>query len=171
MSKQPTTGRAPGAMPFAKYQAFRPIELPDRQWPNRVIDKAPRWCSVDLRDGNQALIDPMNVDEKLRLWDLLLKIGFSEIEVGFPAASQPDFDFIRKLVDEGRIPDDVTVQVLCQARRELIEKTVDALDGAPNVIFHLYNSTSELQRRVVFDLDRQGITAVSYTHLTLPTKA
>ncbi len=158
MSKQPTTGRAPGAMPFAKYQAFRPIELPDRQWPNRVIDRAPRWCSVDLRDGNQALIDPMNVDEKLRLWDLLLKIGFSEIEVGFPAASQPDFDFIRKLVDEDRIPDDVTVQVLCQARRELIEKTVDALDGAPNVIFHLYNSTSELQRRVVFDLDRQGIT-------------
>ena len=158
MSKQPTTGRAPGAMPFAKYQAFKPIELPDRQWPSRVIDKAPRWCSVDLRDGNQALIDPMNVDEKLRLWDLLLKIGFSEIEVGFPAASQPDFDFIRKLVDEDRIPDDVTVQVLCQARRELIEKTVEALEGAPNVIFHLYNSTSELQRRVVFDLDRQGIT-------------
>ena len=158
MSKQPTTGRASGAMPFAKYQAFKPIELPDRQWPSRVIDKAPRWCSVDLRDGNQALIDPMNVDEKLRLWDLLLKIGFSEIEVGFPAASQPDFDFIRKLVDEDRIPDDVTVQVLCQARRELIEKTVEALEGAPNVIFHLYNSTSELQRRVVFDLDRQGIT-------------
>ncbi len=158
MSKQPTTGRAPGAMPFAKYQAFKPIELSDRQWPSRVIDKAPRWCSVDLRDGNQALIDPMNVDEKLRLWDLLLKIGFSEIEVGFPAASQPDFDFIRKLVDEDRIPDDVTVQVLCQARRELIEKTVEALEGAPNVIFHLYNSTSELQRRVVFDLDRQGIT-------------
>mgnify|MGYP001322422937 FL=1 len=158
MSKQPTTGRAPGAMPFAKYQAFKPIELPDRKWPGQVIDKAPRWCSVDLRDGNQALIDPMNVDEKLRLWDLLLKIGFSEIEVGFPAASQPDFDFIRKLVDEDRIPDDVTVQVLCQARRELIEKTVEALEGAPNVIFHLYNSTSELQRRVVFDLDRQGIT-------------
>ena len=158
MSKQPTTGRASGAMPFAKYQAFKPIELPDRQWPSRVIDKAPRWCSVDLRDGNQALIDPMNVDEKLRLWDLLLKIGFSEIEVGFPAASQPDFDFIRKLVDEDRIPDDVTVQVLCQARRELIEKTVEALEGAPNVIFHLYNSTSELQRRVVFDLDKQGIT-------------
>ena len=158
MSKQPITGRAPGAMPFAKYQAFKPIDLPDRQWPSRVIDKAPRWCSVDLRDGNQALIDPMNVDEKLRLWDLLLKIGFSEIEVGFPAASQPDFDFIRKLVDEDRIPDDVTVQVLCQARRELIEKTVEALEGAPNVIFHLYNSTSELQRRVVFDLDKQGIT-------------
>ena len=158
MSKQPTTGRAPGAMPFAKYQAFKPIELSDRQWPSRVIDKAPRWCSVDLRDGNQALIDPMNVDEKLRLWELLLKIGFSEIEVGFPAASQPDFDFIRKLVDEDRIPDDVTVQVLCQARRELIEKTVEALEGAPNVIFHLYNSTSEFQRSEVFDLDRQGIT-------------
>jgi len=151
-------GRAPGAMPFSKYQPFKPIDLPDRQWPSQVIEQAPRWCSVDLRDGNQALIDPMNVDEKLRLWDLLLDIGFSEIEVGFPAASQPDFDFIRKLIDEDRIPDDVTVQVLCQARRELIEKTVEALEGAPNVIFHLYNSTSELQRRVVFDLDRSGIT-------------
>jgi len=158
MSKQPSTGRAAGAMPFSKYQAFKPIDLPDRQWPSKVIERAPRWCSVDLRDGNQALIDPMNVDEKLRLWDLLLGIGFSEIEVGFPAASQPDFDFIRKLIEEDRIPDDVTVQVLCQARRELIEKTVEALEGAPNVIFHLYNSTSELQRRVVFDLDRAGIT-------------
>ena len=158
MSKQPSTGRAAGAMPFAKYQAFKPIDLPDRQWPSRIIERAPRWCSVDLRDGNQALIDPMNVDEKLRLWDLLLEIGFSEIEVGFPAASQPDFDFIRKLIDENKIPDDVTVQVLCQARRELIEKTVEALEGAPNVIFHMYNSTSELQRRVVFGLDRAGIT-------------
>jgi 2-isopropylmalate synthase len=144
-------------MPFHKYHAFKPIDLPGRQWPSRVIDRAPRWCSVDLRDGNQALIDPMNVDEKLRLWDLLLEIGFAEIEVGFPAASQPDFDFIRRIIDEDRIPDGVSVQVLCQARAELIERTVEALEGAPSVIFHLYNSTSELQRRVVFDMDRQGI--------------
>ena len=163
MSKQPTTGRAPGAMPFHKYRAFEPIDLPDRQWPSKVIDKAPRWCSVDLRDGNQALIDPMNVDEKLRFWDLLLEVGFSEIEVGFPSASQPDFDFIRKLVDENRIPEDVTVQVLCQARKELIDRTVEALEGAPNAIFHLYNSTSSLQRRVVFDMDRAGIKDLAVT--------
>ena len=163
MSKQPATGRAPGAMPFHKYRAFEPIDLPDRQWPSKVIDKAPRWCSVDLRDGNQALIDPMNVDEKLRFWDLLLEVGFSEIEVGFPSASQPDFDFIRKLIDENRIPEDVTVQVLCQARKELIDRTVEALEGAPNAIFHLYNSTSSLQRRVVFDMDRAGIKDLAVT--------
>ena len=163
MSKQPTTGRAPGAMPFHKYRAFEPIDLPDRQWPSKVIDNAPRWCSVDLRDGNQALIDPMNVDEKLRFWDLLLEVGFSEIEVGFPSASQPDFDFIRKLIDENRIPEDVTVQVLCQARKELIDRTVEALEGAPNAIFHLYNSTSSLQRRVVFDMDRAGIKDLAVT--------
>ncbi|RPG31977.1 MAG: 2-isopropylmalate synthase [Gammaproteobacteria bacterium TMED92] len=144
-------------MPFQKYSAFRPVDLPDRQWPSNVLSTAPRWCSVDLRDGNQALIDPMNVDEKLRLWDLLLEIGFAEIEVGFPAASQPDFDFIRRIIDEGRIPADVSIQVLCQAREELIMRSVEALEGAPNVIFHLYNSTSELQRRVVFGMDRQGI--------------
>lgn len=150
-------GTKPGAMPFEKYRQFKPIDLPDRQWPNRLLTKAPRWCSVDLRDGNQALIDPMSVEEKLRLWDLLLEIGFSEIEVGFPAASQPDFDFIRQIIDQGRIPDGVSIQVLCQARAELIERTVEALDGAPSVIFHLYNSTSELQRRVVFGMDRQSI--------------
>ena len=157
MNYQPPSGRARGAMPFQKYNAFEPSDLPDRQWPSKVLDKAPRWCSVDLRDGNQALIDPMNVDEKLRLWDLLLEIGFAEIEVGFPAASQPDFDFIRRIIDEGRIPADVSIQVLCQAREELIIRSVEALQGAPNVIFHLYNSTSELQRRVVFGMDRQGI--------------
>ncbi|MEC8071875.1 MAG: 2-isopropylmalate synthase, partial [Pseudomonadota bacterium] len=157
MNYQPPSGRARGAMPFQKYNAFRPIDLPDRQWPSKVLDKAPRWCSVDLRDGNQALIDPMNVEEKLRLWDLLLDIGFAEIEVGFPAASQPDFDFIRRIIDEGRIPADVSIQVLCQAREELITRSVEALEGAPNVIFHLYNSTSELQRRVVFGMDRQGV--------------
>ncbi len=155
--KRHVPGRAAGAMPFEKYQAFPPIDLPDRQWPSRTLTRAPRWCSVDLRDGNQALIDPMNVDEKLRLWDLLLEIGFAEIEVGFPAASQPDFDFIRRIIDEDRIPDGVSIQVLCQARAELIERTVEALEGAPSVIFHLYNSTSELQRRVVFDMDRSGI--------------
>lgn len=157
MHYQPPSGRARGAMPFQKYSAFRPVDLPDRQWPSNVLSTAPRWCSVDLRDGNQALIDPMNVDEKLRLWDLLLEIGFAEIEVGFPAASQPDFDFIRRIIDEGRIPANVSIQVLCQAREELIMRSVEALEGAPNVIFHLYNSTSELQRRVVFGMDRQGI--------------
>jgi len=151
------SSRAANKMPFQKYRRFEPIELPDRQWPGKTIDTAPRWCSVDLRDGNQALIDPMNVDEKLRMFDLLLEVGFSEIEVGFPAASQPDFDFIRRIIDEGRIPDGVAIQVLCQARQELIARTVEALDGAANVIFHLYNSTSELQRRVVFDMDRSGI--------------
>ena len=150
-------GRAVGRMPFYKYRPFTPVELPERQWPNRVLDRAPRWCSVDLRDGNQALIDPMNVQEKLRMFDLLLEVGFAEIEVGFPAASQPDFDFIRRIIDEERIPEGVAVQVLCQAREELIERTVQALQGAAKVIFHLYNSTSELQRRVVFGMGRDGI--------------
>ena len=144
-------------MPFQKYRPFSPVSLPDRQWPDRVLTTPPRWCSVDLRDGNQALIDPMNVDEKLRLYELLLEVGFVEIEVGFPAASQPDFDFIRHIIDRDMVPDEVTVQVLCQARSELIARTVEALDGARNAIFHLYNSTSELQRRVVFNMDRAGI--------------
>ena len=159
MSEQTEThsGRAAGKMPYHKYQSFQPIDFPERQWPTRVITKAPRWCSVDLRDGNQALIDPMNVGEKLRMYELLLDVGLAEIEVGFPAASQPDFDFIRRIIDEDRIPDGVTIQVLCQAREELIARTVEALTGAPKVIFHLYNSTSELQRRVVFEMDRDGI--------------
>ena len=150
-------GSRQGAMPFGKYQPFAPVPLPDRRWPGRTLETAPRWCSVDLRDGNQALIDPMNVDEKLRLYELLLEVGFVEIEVGFPAASQPDFDFIRGIIERGMVPPEVTVQVLCQARQELIARTVEALDGAPNAIFHLYNSTSELQRRVVFEMDRAGI--------------
>ncbi len=144
-------------MPFDKYRAFEPVALPGRAWPERVLEAPPRWCSVDLRDGNQALIDPMNVDEKLRMFELLLDIGFVEIEAGFPAASQPDFDFIRKIIDGGLLPDHVALQVLCQARPELIARTVEALEGAPRAIFHLYNSTSTLQRRVVFDLDREGI--------------
>jgi len=150
-------GNAAGAMPFQKYHAFTPIDLRDRRWPSRTIERAPRWCSVDLRDGNQALVDPMDVDEKLAMWDLLLEIGFAEIEVGFPAASQPDFDFIRRIIDDDRIPEHVTIQVLCQAREELIARTVECLRGAPRAIFHLYNSTSTLQRRVVFGLDRAGI--------------
>ena len=155
--RQITRGSRKGAMPFHKYRAFEPVELPDRRWPGTVLTAPPRWCSVDLRDGNQALIDPMNVDEKLRMYELLLEVGFVEIEVGFPAASQPDFDFIRRIIDNGMVPEGVTVQVLCQARPELIARTVEALDGAPSAIFHLYNSTSELQRRVVFNMDRRGI--------------
>ena len=157
----PRVGSRQGAMPFAKYHAFPPVVLPDRRWPGNVLDAPPRWCSVDLRDGNQALIDPMNVDEKLRLFELLLEVGFVEIEAGFPAASQPDFDFIRAIIDRGMVPNEVAIQVLCQARAELIERTVEALDGAPNAIFHLYNSTSTLQRRVVFQLDRAGVVALA----------
>ena len=154
MNEQEQSGSRRGAMPFHKYRPFEPIELTERRWPDHTLNKAPRWCSVDLRDGNQALIDPMNVDEKLRMYELLLELGFIEVEVGFPAASQPDFDFIRKIIDGGMVPENVTIQVLCQARRELIDRTVEALADAPNAIFHLYNSTSELQRRVVFDMDR-----------------
>ena len=154
---RPRAGSRRGAMPFGKYRPFQPVALADRRWPSATLTEAPRWCSVDLRDGNQALIDPMNVDEKMRMYELLLQVGFVEIEVGFPAASQPDFDFIRKIIDQDMVPRDVTVQVLCQARADLIERTVEALDGVPNAIFHLYNSTSELQRRVVFGMDRAGI--------------
>ena len=150
-------GRARGSMPFRKYRPFQPIALPERQWPGNVIDRAPRWCSVDLRDGNQALIEPMDIDGKLQMYELLLGVGFAEIEVGFPAASQPDFEFIRRIIDEDRIPEDVTIQVICLAREDLIERTVGAVEGAPNVIFHLFNSTSELQRRVVFELGRSDI--------------
>jgi 2-isopropylmalate synthase len=143
--------------PSQKYRSFAPIQLTDRTWPNRVIDKPPVWCSVDLRDGNQALIEPMNGARKRRMFDLLVKTGFKEIEVGFPAASQTDFDFIRELIDKNLIPDDVTVQALTQARPELIERTFESLRGARRAIVHLYNSTSTVQRRVVFGLDRPGI--------------
>lgn len=157
MLTSPNPGRRAGAMPFEKYRAFPPIDLPDRTWPNTQIASPPRWCSVDLRDGNQALIDPMNVDEKMAMYKLLLEIGFTEIEVGFPAASQMDFDFCRTIIEDGLIPEGTLVQVLCQARPELIERTVDALRGAEGAIFHLYNSTSTLQRDVVFNMDRAGI--------------
>ena len=144
-------------MPHHKYKAFKPVLLPDRTWPDNIINEAPRWCSVDLRDGNQALVDPMTPDEKEKMYALLLDIGFKEIEVGFPAASQPDFDFVRRIIERDMIPDDVTIQVLCQAREDLIQRTCDAVAGARNVIFHLYNSTSTLQRKVVFKKTREEI--------------
>ncbi|MGC2411808.1 MAG: 2-isopropylmalate synthase [Stellaceae bacterium] len=150
-------------MPIQKYRAFPPINLPDRQWPSRVIDKAPTWCSVDLRDGNQALVEPMGPERKRRMFDMLVKLGFKEIEVGFPAASDTDFAFCRELVEENLVPDDVTIQVLTQARAELIERSFESIRGARRVIMHLYNSTSTLQRRVVFGLDKPGIVDIAVT--------
>ena len=151
----------PKKMPFEKYAAYVPIVLTDRTWPNRTIDKAPLWCSVDLRDGNQALIDPMDPERKLRMFKTLVKMGFKEIEVGFPSASQPDFDFVRHIIENDLIPDDVTIQVLVQSRKELIERTYEAIAGAPQAIVHLYNSTSTLQRRVVFGLDKDGVKQIA----------
>jgi 2-isopropylmalate synthase len=148
-------------MPFHHYRPYRPLTLPDRTWPDREMTRAPRWASVDLRDGNQALVDPMDSERKLRLFQTLVAIGFKEIEVGFPSASQTDFDFQRQIIEEGLIPDDVTIQVLVQCREELIERTFESLVGAPRAIVHFYNSTSELQRRVVFNLDRAGITEIA----------
>ncbi len=144
-----------------KYRPFAPINLRDRTWPDQVITQAPRWCSVDLRDGNQALIEPMNVAQKLQMFKLLVAVGFKEIEIGFPAASQPDFDFVRHLIEHKLIPEDVTVQVLTQARPELIERSFEALRGARRAIMHLYNSTSTVQRQYVFGLDRAGIKAIA----------
>ena len=152
-------------MPVHRYRPFHevvePVSLPDRTWPNKRITKAPMWCAVDLRDGNQALIDPMSPARKRRMFDLLVRMGYKEIEVGFPAASQTDFDFVREIIEQGVIPDDVTIQVLTQARPELIERTYEACEGAPRAIVHLYNSTSILQRRVVFRSDRQGIAKIA----------
>ncbi|MGS2641730.1 2-isopropylmalate synthase [Streptosporangium sp. LJ11] len=151
----------PSPMPFKRYESFAPIQLADRTWPGKVIDRAPRWCAVDLRDGNQALIDPMDAHRKLQMFELLVKMGYKEIEVGFPAASQTDFDFVRQIIEEGLIPDDVVIQVLTQSRAELIERTFESVRGAKQAIIHLYNSTSTLQRRVVFGQDREGITAIA----------
>jgi 2-isopropylmalate synthase len=155
------TQQRPSGMPIHKYRPFQPVDLPDRTWPGARIEHAPRWCSVDLRDGNQALIDPMDHERKSRMFDLLVRMGYKEIEVGFPAASQTDFDFIRHLIESDLIPEDVTIQVLTQAREELIERTIQSLVGAPRALVHLYNSTSTLQRRVVFGLDRDGITEIA----------
>jgi 2-isopropylmalate synthase len=157
-AQQPTT------MPIVKYVPFHEqikVDLTDRTWPDKVIDKAPRWCAVDLRDGNQALIDPMNSERKLRMFKLLVDMGYKDIEVGFPSASDTDFNFVRELIDGGHIPDDVTIQVLTQCRDHLIEKTFDAIKGAPSAIVHFYNSTSVLQRRVVFNLDQDGIVDIA----------
>ena len=149
------------AFDHRKYHPAPRVSLPDRRWPDRTIDQAPVWASVDLRDGNQALLEPMNVAQKRRMWDLLVKLGFKEIEVGFPSASQHDFDFVRWLIEQDRIPDDVTVQVLVQARQHLIERTFESLKGARRAIVHVYNSTSTVQRERVFNLDRDGIKAIA----------
>lgn len=156
--------QVPSGMPVHKYQPFHEqitVDLPDRTWPGKRIEDAPRWCAVDLRDGNQALIDPMSPERKLKMFQLLVKMGYKEIEVGFPSASQTDFDFVRLLIEQGHIPADVTIQVLTQARDALIERTYESLKGAKQAIVHFYNSTSVLQRRVVFNQDREGIKAIA----------
>ncbi len=147
--------------PVSKYRPFPPVSLPNRQWPNRTLSHPPIWCSVDLRDGNQALAQPMSVEEKLEYFELLVKIGFKEIEVGFPSASQIEYDFCRRLIEENRIPADVAIQVLCQCREELITRSIDALRGAKNAIFHLYNSTSPAQRKYVFNASREDIVRIA----------
>jgi 2-isopropylmalate synthase len=153
------------SMPTSRYRPFaeevESISVPDRTWPDKIVDKAPLWCAVDLRDGNQALIDPMSPARKRRMFDLLVRMGYKEIEVGFPSASQTDFDFVREIITEGAIPDDVTIQVLTQCRPELIERTFEACEGAPRAIVHFYNSTSILQRRVVFRADRDAVKAIA----------
>jgi 2-isopropylmalate synthase len=151
----------PSRMPISRYSPFEPIDLPDRTWATRTIDKAPQWCAVDLRDGNQALIDPMSPARKRRMFELLVRMGYKEIEVGFPAASQTDFDFVRQLIEEDLIPDDVVIQVLTQARDALIERTFESIRGAKQAVMHLYNSTSTLQRRVVFGLPKEGIVDIA----------
>jgi 2-isopropylmalate synthase len=160
----PIAQQRPSAMPYGRYQPYHQqfsIDLPHRQWPGRRIETAPRWCAVDLRDGNQALIDPMSPERKRRMFTLLVQMGYKEIEVGFPAASQTDFDFVRQLIEQDLIPDDVTIQVLTQCREHLIDRTFESLRGARRAIMHFYNSTSILQRRVVFGLEKDGITDIA----------
>src|SRR3990170_6246359 len=163
-AQDPIATQRPSTMPYQRYQPFHDqirVELPDRTWPTKRVERAPRWCAVDLRDGNQALIDPMSPERKLRMFQLLVSMGYKEIEVGFPAASQTDFDFVRQLIEGDLIPDDVTIQVLVQCREHLIERTYQSLQGAKQAIVHFYNSTSVLQREVVFGLDKAGITAIA----------
>src|SRR2546429_7915054 len=170
---EPIARQRPSRMPYGRYQPYHQqfsIDLPDRQWPTRRVGAAPRWCAVDLRDGNQALIDPMSPERKRRMFSLLIQMGYKEIEVGFPAASQTDFDFIRQLIEEDLVPDDVTIQVLTQCRDHLIARTFESLRGAKRAIVHFYNSTSTLQRRVVFGLDRAGITDIATTAARLCQK-
>ena len=163
MSRMPTDASQ-------KYVPYKPVPLPDRKWPSAVITRPPIWCSVDLRDGNQALIEPMDADRKSRMFKLLCRMGFKEIEVGFPAASETDFDFVRQLIEQNMVPDDVTIQVLTQCRPELIERTFESLKGARRAIVHFYNSTSTLQRRVVFGLDTAGITEIAVSAAKLVKK-
>jgi 2-isopropylmalate synthase len=160
----PIARQRPSSMPYQRYEPYLKqfsVPLTGRQWPDKVVEKAPRWCAVDLRDGNQALIDPMSPERKRRMFGLLVSMGYKEIEVGFPAASQTDFDFVRQLIEQDLIPDDVTIQVLSQCREHLIDRTFESLRGAKRAIMHIYNSTSVLQRRVVFGLDRDGITDIA----------
>ncbi|MGL4173697.1 MAG: 2-isopropylmalate synthase [Actinomycetota bacterium] len=167
------TPQRPSAMPIHRYRQYGEaftVDLPDRTWPSRTIDRAPRWCAVDLRDGNQALIDPMNPARKLAMFTLLVRLGYKEIEVGFPSASQTDFDFVRQLIEGDHIPDDVVIQVLTQCREHLIDRTFQSLVGAKQAIVHFYNSTSTLQRQVVFGLDRAGITDIATTGARLSLK-
>jgi 2-isopropylmalate synthase len=160
----------PCDMPFEKYHSYRPLVLTDRTWADKELTVAPTWCSVDLRDGNQALIDPMDPARKLKFFEVLVGMGFKEIEVGFPAASQPDFDFIRQIIEEDLIPEDVAIQVLVQCRPELIDRTFEAIEGSANAIVHFYNSTSTLQRRVVFGLDTSGIVDIATSAAALVKK-
>ncbi len=167
------TLQKPSPMPYQRYLPFQDqisVHLPDRTWPDQHITSAPRWCAVDLRDGNQALIDPMSPERKHRMFDLLVEIGYKEIEVGFPSASQTDFDFVRQLIEQGKIPEDVYIQVLTQSREHLIERTFEAIAGAPRAIVHLYNSTSVLQREVVFKQDKAGIVDIATTGARLCKK-
>jgi len=166
----PKNPQQPSGMPHQRYRPFPAVDVPDRTWPDRTITRAPRWCAVDLRDGNQALIDPMTPARKKKMFQLLVDMGYKEIEVGFPSASQTDFDFVRMLIEEDLIPDDVVIQVLTQAREHLIERTYDAIAGAKQAIVHLYNSTSTLQRRVVFGLDMDGIVDIAVTGARLCKK-
>jgi 2-isopropylmalate synthase len=166
----PPPPATPKKMPFEKYRPWQPIVLHDRTWPNRRIEAAPLWCSVDLRDGNQALIDPMDLERKRRMFDAVVQMGFKEVEVGFPSASQPDFDFIRTLIEEDLVPDDVTTQVLTQCRQDLIERTYECIEGARKAIVHFYNSTNPLQRRVVFGLDKAGIVDIAVNAAKLARK-
>ena len=161
MGRREQRAGAAQPMPYHRYRPYPLVDLPDRTWPSRAIEAAPAWCAVDLRDGNQALIDPMDPSRKRRMFEALVRTGFKEIEVGFPSASQPDLDFVRLLIEEDLVPEDVAIQVLVQCRAELIERTYESLKGARDVVVHFYNSTSTLQRRVVFGLDRAGITRIA----------
>ncbi|MFT5442428.1 MAG: 2-isopropylmalate synthase, partial [Myxococcota bacterium] len=144
-------------MPARRYEPYPRVSLPDRTWPDKAINSAPRWCSVDLRDGNQALVEPMGAERKMRMYRELVAIGYKEIEVGFPAASETEYDFVRELIEGGHVPEDVTLQVLTQAREDLIVPTMKSVEGARRVIVHVYNSTSTLQRRVVFGMEREAV--------------